>query len=96
MAPVLVFDIEAVPDTEGLRKIHGLGPQLAPADIACGIWRSLGLSVPRPLVGALRGQKRHRAGGFSRKTQQLRRRHANVRNNAPAHFRASHAIAEVG
>ena len=34
MAPVLVFDIEAVPDTEGLRKIHGLGPQLAPADIA--------------------------------------------------------------
>ena len=34
MAPVLVFDIEAVPDTEGLRKIHGLGPQLAAADIA--------------------------------------------------------------
>jgi predicted PolB exonuclease-like 3'-5' exonuclease len=34
VAPVLVFDIEAVPDTEGLRKIHGLSPQLAPADIA--------------------------------------------------------------
>jgi predicted PolB exonuclease-like 3'-5' exonuclease len=34
VAPVLVFDIEAVPDTEGLRKIHGLSPQLAAADIA--------------------------------------------------------------
>lgn len=34
MAPVLVFDIEAVPDTEGLRKIHGLSPELAAADIA--------------------------------------------------------------
>jgi 3'-5' exonuclease len=34
VVPVLVFDIEAVPDTEGLRKIHGLSPQLAPADIA--------------------------------------------------------------
>jgi 3'-5' exonuclease len=34
VAPVLVFDIEAVPDTEGLRKIHGLSPQLADADIA--------------------------------------------------------------
>jgi predicted PolB exonuclease-like 3'-5' exonuclease len=34
VAPVLVFDIEAVPDTEGLRKIHGLSPHLTPADIA--------------------------------------------------------------
>ena len=34
MAPVLVFDIEAVPDTEGLRKIHNLNPELAAADIA--------------------------------------------------------------
>jgi predicted PolB exonuclease-like 3'-5' exonuclease len=34
VAPVLVFDIEAVPDTEGLRKIHGLSPQLTAADIA--------------------------------------------------------------
>jgi 3'-5' exonuclease len=34
VAPVLVFDIEAVPDTEGLRRIHNLGPELAPGDIA--------------------------------------------------------------
>jgi len=34
VAPVLVFDIEAVPDTEGLRKIHNLSPELAAADIA--------------------------------------------------------------
>ena len=34
MAPVLVFDIEAVPDTEGLRRIHNLGPELAAGDIA--------------------------------------------------------------
>jgi 3'-5' exonuclease len=34
VAPVLVFDIEAVPDTEGLRRIHNLGPELAAGDIA--------------------------------------------------------------
>lgn len=34
MAPILAFDIETVPDTEGLRTLHGLGPELAPADIA--------------------------------------------------------------
>lgn len=34
MTPVLVFDIETVPDIEGLRKLHDLGPELAPADIA--------------------------------------------------------------
>jgi predicted PolB exonuclease-like 3'-5' exonuclease len=34
VAPVLVFDIEAVPDTEGLRRIHNLGPELAARDIA--------------------------------------------------------------
>ncbi len=34
MTPVLAFDIETVPDIEGLRKLHGLGPELAPADIA--------------------------------------------------------------
>lgn len=34
MAPVLVFDIETVPDIEGLRKLHNLGPELALADIA--------------------------------------------------------------
>ncbi|SCY42987.1 hypothetical protein SAMN05216420_10661 [Nitrosospira sp. Nl5] len=34
MTPVLVFDIETVPDTEGLRKLHDLGPELAAVDIA--------------------------------------------------------------
>lgn len=34
MTPVLVFDIETIPDTEGMRKLHDLGPQLAAADIA--------------------------------------------------------------
>ncbi|MGH8684541.1 MAG: 3'-5' exonuclease [Nitrosospira sp.] len=34
MTPVLVFDIETVPDTEGLRKLHDLGPQLTATDIA--------------------------------------------------------------
>lgn len=34
MIPVLVFDIETVPDIEGLRKLHDLGPQLAAADVA--------------------------------------------------------------
>ncbi|MEP6605961.1 MAG: 3'-5' exonuclease [Nitrosospira sp.] len=34
MMPVLVFDIETVPDIEGLRKLHDLGPQLAAADVA--------------------------------------------------------------
>lgn len=34
MTPVLVFDIETVPDTEGLRKLHDLGPELSAADIA--------------------------------------------------------------
>jgi 3'-5' exonuclease len=34
VTPVLVFDIETVPDTEGLRKLHDLGPQLAATDIA--------------------------------------------------------------
>ena len=34
MAPVLVFDIETVPDIEGLRKLYDLGPDIAPADVA--------------------------------------------------------------
>ncbi|SFN90979.1 hypothetical protein SAMN05216386_2161 [Nitrosospira briensis] len=34
MTPILVFDIETVPDIEGLRKLHDLPQQLAPADIA--------------------------------------------------------------
>ena len=34
MTPVLVFDIETVPDIEGLRKLYKLSSDLAPADIA--------------------------------------------------------------
>ena len=34
MIPVLVFDIETVPDIEGLRKLYELSSDLAPADIA--------------------------------------------------------------
>ncbi len=34
MAPTLVFDIETVPDIEGLRKLHELGPELSTSDIA--------------------------------------------------------------
>jgi 3'-5' exonuclease len=32
--PVLVFDIETVPDIDGLRKLSDLGPELGAADIA--------------------------------------------------------------
>ena len=34
MTPVLVFDIETVPDIEGLRKLYELSSDLALADIA--------------------------------------------------------------
>ena len=34
MTPVLVFDIETVPDIEGLSKLYELSSDLAPADIA--------------------------------------------------------------
>jgi predicted PolB exonuclease-like 3'-5' exonuclease len=34
MIPVLVFDIETVPDTAGLRKLHGLGNDISDADVA--------------------------------------------------------------
>lgn len=34
MVPTLVFDIETVPDIEGLRKIHELSSELSSADIA--------------------------------------------------------------
>ena len=34
VAPVLVFDIETVPDIEGLRRLYDLGPELGAADIA--------------------------------------------------------------
>ena len=34
LAPTLVFDIETVPDIDGLRKLHELDSELLPADIA--------------------------------------------------------------
>ncbi len=34
MAPVLVFDIETIPDIEGLRKLNGLGDEISPAQVA--------------------------------------------------------------
>jgi predicted PolB exonuclease-like 3'-5' exonuclease len=34
MTPVLVFDIETVPDCEGLRRIHGLPADLADSEVA--------------------------------------------------------------
>lgn len=34
MIPVLVFDIETVPDTDGLGKLYGLGPEISPRDVA--------------------------------------------------------------
>ena len=34
MGPVLVFDIETIPDVAGVRKLHGVAPELADADVA--------------------------------------------------------------
>ena len=34
MTPVLVFDIETIPDTAGLRKLQGLGDDVSDADVA--------------------------------------------------------------
>ena len=34
VTPVLVFDIETVPDVEGLRKLNGLGDEIDPAQVA--------------------------------------------------------------
>jgi len=34
MIPVLAFDIETVPDIEGLRRLHALGPEMAANEIA--------------------------------------------------------------
>ena len=34
VSPVLVFDIETVPDVAGLRKLHRVGPELQDADVA--------------------------------------------------------------
>jgi predicted PolB exonuclease-like 3'-5' exonuclease len=34
MTPILAFDIETVPDTAGLRLLHGIDPKLADRDVA--------------------------------------------------------------
>ncbi|MGH8750849.1 MAG: 3'-5' exonuclease [Burkholderiales bacterium] len=34
MTPILAFDIETVPDIEGLRRLYALGPQVKDADVA--------------------------------------------------------------
>ncbi|MDB5902742.1 MAG: 3-5 exonuclease, partial [Betaproteobacteria bacterium] len=34
MSPVLVFDIETVPDVAGLRKLHGVAAEVPDADVA--------------------------------------------------------------
>ncbi|MFA7239862.1 MAG: 3'-5' exonuclease [Sulfuricellaceae bacterium] len=34
MIPTLIFDIETIPDTEGLRKLYALGEEIVPAQIA--------------------------------------------------------------
>ena len=34
MVPVLAFDIETVPDVEGLRRLHGLDAKIADRDVA--------------------------------------------------------------
>jgi predicted PolB exonuclease-like 3'-5' exonuclease len=46
VTPVLVFDVETVPDTEGLRKLHDLDPQLAAGDIC-----DMALQLRRQAVG---------------------------------------------
>jgi hypothetical protein len=34
MHPVLVFDIETIPDVPGLRRLHDLSPELSDAEVA--------------------------------------------------------------
>jgi predicted PolB exonuclease-like 3'-5' exonuclease len=34
MIPILAFDIETIPDTQGIAKLYGLDPKLSPAEIA--------------------------------------------------------------
>ena len=42
MTPVLAFDIETVPDTGGLRRIHGLSPDMSEAEVAELAFQRLG------------------------------------------------------
>jgi predicted PolB exonuclease-like 3'-5' exonuclease len=34
MTPTLVFDLETIPDVEGLRRLHGWGPEVQDAEVA--------------------------------------------------------------
>src|ERR1044071_8110265 len=34
MTPILTFDIETIPDCEGIRKLHGLPEELSDRDVA--------------------------------------------------------------
>ena len=34
LKPVLVFDIETIPDAPGIRRLHGLGPDISDAEVA--------------------------------------------------------------
>jgi predicted PolB exonuclease-like 3'-5' exonuclease len=46
VTPILAFDIETVPDTAGLRKLHGLSPALSDAEVA-----RMGFQLRRQMVG---------------------------------------------
>lgn len=46
MVPVLAFDIETVPDTDGLRRLHGLSAAIADAEVA-----AMAFQRRRQLVG---------------------------------------------
>ena len=40
MTPILVFDLETVPDVDGIRRINGLPVELPDADVAEGFAQS--------------------------------------------------------
>ena len=78
---------------DNLKHIGKVEPELILPAIYGAAW---GYRYRARLVRALCREKECSAGGLSRKAQQFRRRHAIVRNNACANFRAHHAIAEIG
>ena len=46
MTPVLAFDIETVPDTTGLRRLHALSPSLPDVEVA-----RMAFQLRRQMVG---------------------------------------------
>ncbi|HVF40329.1 MAG TPA: ribonuclease H-like domain-containing protein, partial [Gemmatimonadaceae bacterium] len=46
MNPVLVFDIETVPDVQGIRRIRGVGSEVSDGDVA-----AMALQLRRQMVG---------------------------------------------